>query len=84
MLSSKTMLAHYYPKILVTLATDASIKGLVAVLSHKTANGEEIPKTYASRSHLTAERNYAQIEKSLRNYVWCEKVQSIFIFYWKR
>ena len=63
MLNSKTVLTHYDQNLPLLLATDASPKGLGAVLSHRMPNGEERPICYASRSLTKAEGSYAQIEK---------------------
>ena len=48
------MLAHYDPKLPLTLACDASAYGIGAVLTHKLPDGSEKP---------IGERNYSQLEK---------------------
>ena len=62
-LSSCRVLAHYDPKILLTLACDASPYGVGAVLSHIMPDGSEKPVAYASRSLATAKKNYSQLDK---------------------
>ncbi|XP_064108110.1 uncharacterized protein K02A2.6-like [Macrobrachium nipponense] len=63
MLTTETgVLVHYDLSKPVTLAVDASPKGLGAVLSHITSNGER-PIAYASRMLTPTERNYSQIER---------------------
>ena len=57
-----TMLIHYDPTKVVTLAVDDSPVGLGAVLSQNTDKGEQ-PVAYASRSLSKSEKNYAQLEK---------------------
>ena len=55
------VLVHYDLQKPVTLAVDASLRGLGAVLSH-IINAEERPIAYASRSLTAAERNYSQLK----------------------
>ena len=62
-LSSHTLVAHYDPKQELVLTCDASPYGVRAVLSHETAEGQDRPIAYASRSLTPAERKYAQIDK---------------------
>ena len=58
MFSSSKLLLHYDPTQELTLANDASPYGLGSVISH----GDH-PIAYASRTLMSAERNYSQIEK---------------------
>ena len=57
-----------------TLQTDASGRGLGAVLSQIGADGEEHPIAYASRKLLPREENYAVIEKECLAIVWALQV----------
>ena len=54
---------HFDPKLDIVLACDASACGIGAVLSHRLADGTEKPVGFASRTLLTAEKKYSQIEK---------------------
>ena len=47
--TSSRVLTHFTPTLPVILACDASPRGIGAVLSHRLANGDEHPITYASR-----------------------------------
>ena len=79
MLSSRTILTHYNPDLPFLLATDASTKGLGAVLSHRMPNGEERPISYAPRSLTKAVVNYNQIEKEALSIIFgVRKFQSLY------
>ena len=62
-LVSAKVLVHFDPSLPITLATDASVYGLGAVLSHVTLQGNEKPIVFASRTLTATVRNYSQIEK---------------------
>ncbi|XP_071843318.1 uncharacterized protein [Apostichopus japonicus] len=61
-LSSEAVLVYFDPDKDVTLAVDASPRGIGAVISHKIL-GEERPIAYVSRTLTKAEQNYSQLEK---------------------
>ena len=63
MLSSNQVLAHYDPTLPLSLAADASVYDVGAMISHKYADGGERPIAYASRTLTPAEQKYAQVEK---------------------
>ena len=63
LLTSDKVLVHYDPTKELVLACVASPYGVGAVLLHSDRDGKDRPIAYASRSLLTAERNYAQLEK---------------------
>ena len=69
-LSSASVLAHYDPTLPLTLAGDASVYGVGAVISHTLPDGSEKPTAFASRSLSTSERNYAQLEKEALSLVF--------------
>ncbi|XP_033725336.1 uncharacterized protein K02A2.6-like [Pecten maximus] len=80
MVTSKEVLTHYDPTLPLRVASNASPKGLGAVLSHVMADGSERPIAYASRSLNEAERNYAQIDKEALGIVWAVKRFHTYLF----
>ena len=57
------VLVHYDSTLPITLAADASAYGLGAVISHTMSDGSERPIAFASRTLLSSEKNYSQVEK---------------------
>lgn len=59
----RNVLVHYDPHLPIRLAGDASAYGVGAVISHVMNDGTERPIAFASRTLLSSERNYSQVEK---------------------
>ena len=70
MLLQDKVLIHYDPDLPLVLATDSSLYGLGAVLSHCTVEGVEWPIAYPSLSLSEPEKKYSQIEKEALSLVW--------------
>ena len=62
-LAQAPVLAHYAAALPFRLAGDASNFGLGVVLSHCLPDGSERPVAYASRTLISSEQNYSQLEK---------------------
>ena len=62
-LASSEVLAHYDPTLPIKIAADASAYGIGAVISHTYPDGSERPVAFASRTLLSSERIYVQIDK---------------------
>ena len=62
-LSSTTVLAHYDTKLPLRLAGDTSSYCIGAMILHILPEGSERPISYTSKTLLTSEHNYAQLEK---------------------
>ena len=63
LLHSGRVLTHFDDRLPLVLACYASPYGLGAVLSHQTAEGEEKPVGFASRTLTKAESNYSRLDK---------------------
>ena len=63
-ITSERVLTVYNPDAPLTLATDASLVGVAAVLSQET-DGYERPIAYTSRSLSLTERHYSQLDREL-------------------
>ena len=63
LLASAPVLAHYNPSLPICLAGDASAYGIGAVISHILPDGTERPVAYTSRTLISTEKNYSQLEK---------------------
>ncbi|XP_024892655.1 uncharacterized protein K02A2.6-like, partial [Temnothorax curvispinosus] len=61
--TSPKCLAHFDPRLPITLATDASPYGIGAVLSHIYPDGSERAIQYASQTLSKTQRSYSQIDK---------------------
>ena len=69
-IATDLVLTHFNLALPLRLASDASPYGIGAVMSHVLPNGIERPITFASRTLLTAERDYAQINKEALAIIW--------------
>ena len=74
------MLAHYDENLPLKLHSDASSRGLGAVISHMYPDGSERPLSFASRSLSKAEKNYSQIDPEVLSIVWAIKKFHMFLF----
>lgn len=62
-IASDAVLTHFNPNLPLYLSTDASNRGLAAVLTHRMLSGEERPIFFASRTLLASEQIYSTIHK---------------------
>ena len=69
-LTSTQTMAHYDPKLVTIVSTDASNVGLGATLMQVQPDGNRRPVMYVSRSLTDTEKNYAAIEKEALGTVW--------------
>ena len=73
-LTPAAVLAHFDPRLLMQVTTDASAVAIGAVLSQTQPNGYERPVAYASRTLTTAERAYSVFEREALACIWaCER-----------
>ena len=63
MLTSSSLLIHFDSSLPLTLACDASVYGIGAVLAYRMPDGSEKPIGYALCTLNKAEKNYSQLEK---------------------
>ena len=79
MLCSEQVLVLYDPKKQLKLDTDASSRGLGAVLSHVDENGER-PIEFISRTLSKAERQYSQIDREALAIHWAINKFHVYLY----
>ena len=62
-LTSSVVLTHYNSQLPITLAVDASLYGIGAVISFMLPDGNEKSFSFASCTLTSSEKNYTQLEK---------------------
>lgn len=70
MITSDVVLTLYDPNLPIKVACDSSAYGLGSVISHIMPNGDEKPIAFDSRTLISAEKNYAQVQKEALAVVW--------------
>jgi hypothetical protein len=70
MVTFEAVLTHYNSEQSVQLASEASPYSIGCVLSYVMDDGSERPITFASRSLLSAEKNYSQIDRETLGMLW--------------
>jgi len=79
-LTKSPCLAIYDPNRETIISCDASLKGMGSTLSQVQDDGTIRPVSFASRSLLPAERNYANIEREATAAAWaCDKFKEFII-----
>lgn len=73
MLQADGVLAHYDEKKTLVLVCDASPYGVGALRNHMEPDGREAPICFASKTLISTERNYAQIDKEALAVVYAAK-----------
>ena len=73
MLCSEQVLTVFDPNLPVKIESDASSRGLGAVISHTFPDGSEKPVEFASRTLSQAEVKYSQIDKEALGIIWAVK-----------
>ena len=72
-LTSNLSLMHYDPKLEIIVASDANSYGVGACILHKMPDVTKKPIAPASKTLLSAEKHYSQIEKeALGKYLQCQ------------
>ena len=77
---SPKLLIHYGPEKPLVLECDASLYELGAVLAHTLPDDSEKPRAYSSRTLLSSEKNYSQIEKESLAIILAIKIFHQYIF----
>ena len=80
MIADNTCLTHFDPASPIVLSTDASPYGIGAVLAHRTADGDERPICFASRTLTKAEQNYSQLDREGLSIVWAVQKMSDYVY----
>ena len=79
-LTTTKVLAHFSPDLSLGLGCDASAVGIGAVLFHRYPDGTERPIAYASKSLISAEKNYSQIEREALSIIFGVKKFHKFLY----
>lgn len=79
---SPRVLVPFNPSHKIILATDASLYGIAAILSHE-INGEERPIMFISRSLSAAEKRYSQLDREALGIYWAVRKLYEYLFGYK-
>lgn len=78
-LTSDLFLLRFDPKLEIIMASDASNYGIGTVLLHKHKDGSVKVIAHASRTFLSIDKNYNQIEKEALAIIFAAKILHKFI-----